>query len=222
MNSRAFRTDFESHSNLIHSFARKGFGRLQAARVLIDYEDVYQEMCISFVKAQKMYNPDSGFSFTAYFGRAVWNDFNKLAERLIGEKVAVGMESVEDFRHEEDDGQDIYAFLSVETDSAESPEDMIEHNQEFIAHFGKCMRQLSPESRRVVAQFLAPSETLKQYHAAKRAKYMWSIKMGVRESPVAETMSLEFVIRNIVDTIKARSRVREEIKQLIESVENGK
>ena len=74
--NRAYSTDFSAHRNLIYKLALKGWGRLQAAGVVMDVEDVFQEMSLIYCKAAEGYDPKHGITFTAYLGRAIWNDFN--------------------------------------------------------------------------------------------------------------------------------------------------
>ncbi|WP_374335301.1 sigma-70 family RNA polymerase sigma factor [Methyloversatilis sp.] len=219
MTARCYSTEFADHEGLIHSFARKGFGRLQAARVSIDYDDVFQEMCLSFTKAREKYNPDAGFSFSAYFGRAIWNDFNKFAERLISERVDLGLINFEDMKGEDDDGGDITEYLMLDVQFHETPESRLEDSQEFIQRFGKIMRQLSPVTRKVVVQFVAPSEQMKAHFIARKSQYEWGEQMGVSQRRMPDHISLDFVIREMVSDPQERTMVRAEIKRLLQSME---
>lgn len=216
---RAYQTDFALHANLIHTFARKGFARLQAANVPIDYEDVYQDMCISFTKAQKSYNPETGFSFTAYFGRAIWNDFNKIADKAIRERVELGLCALEDMSPE-DDGGDALEFVIAEVDGGEAPDELIERRQEFLARFGEVMRSVSPNTRKVIVQFMAPTEALREIHAARRAHYEWSMKLGKPTKGIPEQITLDFIVRELIADSSERTQVRQELKDVVVKMEN--
>lgn len=83
---RGFRTDFEAHRDLIMRFAHKAWGRLEGAGVNMPFDDVFQELSVIYCKAKEKYNPELGITFSAYLGRAMQNDFNKIAEKLISER----------------------------------------------------------------------------------------------------------------------------------------
>lgn len=89
--NRAYSTDFAAHRDLICKLARKGWGRLQAAGVVIDYDDVFQEMSLIYCKAAERYDATKGFTFTAYLGQAIWHDFNKVAQRLTNDQCGLGL-----------------------------------------------------------------------------------------------------------------------------------
>jgi len=216
---RAYQTDYASHEGLIHSFARKGYARLQAAHVSVEYEDVFQDMCFSFAKAQKSYNPETGFSFTAYFGRAIWNDFNKKAQNAISEQVELGLVRVEDMATEDNDG-DMLEYLIADIENASAPDELIERRQEFISRFEMVLRSVSPATRKVIIQFMAPSDSLKEMHKARRAHFELSVSMGIRKKPVAETITIEYVIQEILEDAKDRSRARAELREVVEKMES--
>lgn len=161
ISNRAFSTDFEQHQPLIHKFARKGYGRLIQANVNIDYQDVYQEMCLTFTLAAKKYDPARGISFSAYFGRAIWHQFNRFAEREIQEKLDICSSSVDDMAHSMGDDHnhmDIYEAI----DSGDlSPEETLVAKQDALERNAMCkstiskifIRELMHPSQRVLDAF---------------------------------------------------------------------
>lgn len=144
-NMRAYSTEFSDHRDLICKMAQKGWGRLQSAGVVIDFDDVFQEMSISYLKAARCFNPEVGFTFTAYLGRAIWNEFNKFAERLIRDQCGLGLVRVQDIG---DDEQDTYEILS--DDSALSPEQLAINRESFR----ESMLKLNVTERTVVAKMM--------------------------------------------------------------------
>lgn len=121
--SRAFDTSFEAHKGLLHKMARKGYGRLMDLNMVIDYEDVFQEMSLAYVKAAQKYDATKGITFGAYLGRAVWNEFNRFVEREQGENFA----SLDSFEKGEDDDLDVYSAVPS---NCLTPEQLIELKQE--------------------------------------------------------------------------------------------
>ncbi len=55
------------------------------------------------LRATKTYNPEAGITFTAYMDRAVINNFNKQADRLIRENESVGRIKISDITPEYED-----------------------------------------------------------------------------------------------------------------------
>jgi len=166
--NRAFSMDFEQHQALIHKFARKGYGRLVQANVIIDYEDVYQEMCVTFTLALSKYDPSKGISFSAYFGRAIWHQFNRFAEREIQEKVDICSASIDDMASsgEDDSKMDFYEVV----DSGQpSPEEILSSRQEAMERNAKCrstvskifIRELMNPSKKVLDALAQQEEEIK-------------------------------------------------------------
>ncbi|MEZ2310854.1 hypothetical protein AB6809_29840 [Paraburkholderia sp. RCC_158] len=134
---------------MLHKLARKGWGRLQEVGLSTPYEDVFQFMCESFVRCQPKYDPATGFTFSAYYGRSCWNNFNKWAERLCLEHTQLGMVSVEVLggASDGDESRDVYEFLDAADDDHDTPEERLEARQE--SH--RAARALSPVAKQVIA-----------------------------------------------------------------------
>lgn len=153
--SRAFSTDYNDHMGLLHTFARKGWSRLIASQISVDYEDVVQELSVAFVKAINSYDPSKGYSFTAYAGRAMWNEFNRYAKKQINEATELGTLSIQalDARSDTDEGGDLYEVFDS---GAPTPEEQLERKQEIIGN----LRKLSPTAKFLVSQMMSPSPEL--------------------------------------------------------------
>jgi DNA-directed RNA polymerase specialized sigma24 family protein len=147
--------DYEEHQGLIHKLAKKGWARLEAAHVGgVDYEDVFQNMSMSYVRAAEQFNPNMGWSFTAYLGRACLNNFNKWAEKLCSEQCNLGLVRIEDMNaHSDASDSDVYEVFMGEEDS---PEDIVSRKQEVL----KNLRSLTPNAKRVVWLMMQPSQEL--------------------------------------------------------------
>lgn len=129
---RGYSTNFKDHEELLHKFAKKGFARLQDARVnWISYDEVLGQMSLYFVQAEAKFDAKRGYTFTAYMGRVCANNFNKWAHDQVRDQVELGLISIEDLGGDqsEDDGApvDFHAFMS--TDTEESPEEIMERRQ---------------------------------------------------------------------------------------------
>lgn len=162
MTAQGFSTNFEDHKGLLHMIARRCYGRANAAGIVIDYEDVYAEMCVAFMKASKGYDPSRGFAFTTYCGAICWHHFNKVMEKeeRSGPKLKLlhledmGISNEEGGADVHHNGDDPLEFLEIEEDEdveiGDSPEEIFERKRAFIDNF----RKLSPVTRRYVAHMV--------------------------------------------------------------------
>lgn len=78
--------EYKDNIGLVHVVARRYYGWTMALGVSMDYEDVFQEVSLAYVTAQRSYNPDSGYKFSAYFTRAAQNQIRKSLGILTGAK----------------------------------------------------------------------------------------------------------------------------------------
>lgn len=152
--SRGFSTRYEDHLGLIHKLARRGWGRLTSANVFVDFEDVVQEMSLTYVKAVEKYDPEYGVTFSAYLGRAIWNQFNKVAEKMIDTQVELKMTSL-DAMSSNTDGDDFDVLESIESDEL-SPEQYVDAMQQFR----KNLQSLGPAAKFIVSKLINPSQDL--------------------------------------------------------------
>lgn len=174
---RGFRTDFAAHRDFIMKFAHKAWGRLVDAGVNMPFDDVFQELSVIYCRVKEKYNPELGITFTAYLGRAMQNDFNKLADKLIAERLGESqtLDAYDAFDAErakvsgvsyegrrkrdgrfngvvniEDIGSDEMDALEMMPSSGMTPEEHLMCNRAFEDN----MRALGRTERMVVAQLL--------------------------------------------------------------------
>lgn len=158
---RAFSTNFDDHTGLVHNFARKGWGRMLAAHVNVEYEDVFQEMSVTFTKAVRTFDPSKGVAFTSYMGRAIWNDFNRYAQKHIDERMQLGLVSMDNIEGEDDN----YFAESLASDER-TPEESLERKQDMLEK----LRALSPTAKFLAAQLISPPAALEEAFAAHQAE----------------------------------------------------
>ena len=173
MNNRAYSTDLNYHTGLIHTLTKKCWGRLVEAGVNeFEYEDIYQINCVSYVKVSRAYDPERGVTFTAYLGRAIYNEFNKFAERVIAEKCELGLIPYADFATEDGEA-DLLEFATTE----QMAEDiMAEKISRDIAR--ENIAKLSKLGKLVIRELLAPSDELKKTFEGLKAHAELSKQQG--------------------------------------------
>lgn len=195
--------DYRDHTGLLHQLARKAYGRMQSVGVPMDYDDILQEMSVTFVKATKLYRPDAGYAFTAYLGRAIWNQFNKVAERLIEQHLNLGLTSIEEMEHDaqergslEGSGSMMERMLYEEGSYTESPEDIIERGQLMAISTRIRAQSLSADALQVVRLLASPSEELVENHRLSRAHSEQAVALGVaKRHTTPEEITLAFIFR---------------------------
>jgi hypothetical protein len=142
---------YKANVGLVHTVSRKGYTRLLAARVTIDYEDVFQEMSIVFLKAYEKFDASLGFQFSTFFYRAAFNRLNNWAQDLIDDRLRYS--NIEDMGSEE--ANDLESVLWQDHDT---PEGHYAVNQ-MIEHIAK---SLSPLASLIFTWSLAPPPEINQ------------------------------------------------------------
>jgi len=216
--SRGYSTQFEDHEDLIHKFARKAFGRLQSAHDnMMTYDDVFQEMSVAYIQAAKAWKPDYGVTFTAYLGRAIWNNFNHLADKLIERSVSVPILSIEEmeFRSRSDEtiggNCSFLEYLYADDDGVtESAETTVGAKEESLKNF----ESLSELSKQVIGELLSPSDDLKMAHTALLEHAQFAQSIGESIKPPPSQINFRFVIKHLAIQPSRATRVRDELKRV--------
>ena len=157
----AYSSEFSDHQGLIHQLTKKCWWRLKDAGLDDhEYEDVFQLNCISFVKVARKYDPARGITFGAYLGKAIFNEFNKYAEKVIKEKHELGIVSYDDFG--DDDGEGEYDFLAHASKDLNRSEGGVEVSviEREIAR--ENIGKLSKFAKLIIRELMSPSEAVKQ------------------------------------------------------------
>lgn len=111
---RAFANDgsYESVRLQLHRLAMKCLGRLQAQGVTaFTFDDVLQEMNLTYVKARSKWNPDAGVRFITYLTTACYNNFNDRVKKSVDERANLGMINFSDMQRVDVDADDDYDVL---------------------------------------------------------------------------------------------------------------
>jgi len=193
--ARAFSTKYEDHIGLLHRFAKGGFARLREIGIYIDYEDVFQECCVSFVQAQKTYKPESGFAFSTYMGRSVINNFNSYAEKKIREHLGLGIVHIEEIfdKSSNSDGYDSdpYDYVSMH---AGGTDETAHATATLDARRG--VPKMTVKARRVIRDLLAPSQALQQKHKAELAHAEFAKSVGENSRVTPKRITLRYLAKH--------------------------
>ena len=77
---------YADNVGLIHTVARKGYGRLQALGAGIDYDDLVQELSEVFIRTFDGFDEGQGSKFSTYFTFSAYTKLNKIAARFERER----------------------------------------------------------------------------------------------------------------------------------------
>lgn len=146
---------YKANMGLVHVVSRKGFSRMAAAKVVIDYEDVFQEMSIVFLKAFEGFDESKGFKFSTYFFMCAYNRLNRWAQDLIEERLKHGVVSIEELGHNlEGDDIDMGSMMQDMSDPSTDPESSY-RVRELLEHMAT---KLSPLAGLILQWSIAPPE----------------------------------------------------------------
>lgn len=67
---------------LLQKLAMKCYARVQAVGIGMEFDDVLQEMRISYVRAARSWNPEGGALFATYCQTACLNNFNNVIKKM--------------------------------------------------------------------------------------------------------------------------------------------
>ena len=177
---------YKANLGLVHAVSRKGFGRLMAARVTIDYEDVFQEMSVVFLKAFEGFDESKGFKFSTYYFMCAYNRLNRWAQDMIEERLEHGVVSVEELNDSSELGDmDLGSTLEEFTDPSSDPESSY-RVQELLEYMAKT---LSPLAKLILEWSVTPPEEIvtevrKAHHYAEYGRSKgYNVRCMVQVSP---------------------------------------
>lgn len=176
-------TSWEANFRLIHMLCRTALGKARALGLMLEYEDMFQECSIVWMKARKSFDPTKGFKFTTYLGSAV---ARHLAS-MVGEEVFHNARTVRGLAAEE-------TFLR----RAELDEDDPVIGEVMAQDlFDKGIAKLSPVSRMVMRLMTNPPPEIMEELRAYQAKARYARDCGINRT-APEDLSLAFVLNYIL------------------------
>lgn len=140
-----------SVERLLAKVAGKCFRRVEAMGIGMAYSDVLQEMRMSYVKAKRSYNPQSGVLFSTYCQAACQFNFNHAIKKMERERAHLGLVSLEGFQMGEDGESDPMEVLSGAVGSdIDRPDARLDR----AAELRENLASLSPSARKLVGLLL--------------------------------------------------------------------
>lgn len=149
--------DYVDNVALIHKVARGCFARLQAIGVALDYDDVFQELSLTFVKAWRQFDSNKGYQFSTYFVVGARHEFNRFVAKAVAERVEHGVRSLEEMN----DWADGDGSLTIEETISGGDLDQVERLL-VIERMEQLSKSLSPLSKLVLEWLVTPPAELER------------------------------------------------------------
>jgi len=140
---------YKANVGLVHAVSRKGHLRLVKAGVGVEYDDVFQEMSVVFLKAYKGFDATKGFKFSTYYFMAAYNKLNTWAQKMIEERLEHGVVSIQELNHTDDGENSLEDVLMVDHTTPEAQYRVTE----FLNHINE---NLTPLASLILAWVLQP------------------------------------------------------------------
>lgn len=201
-------TSFKGVERLLHQMARKGLNRLQAAGIMgADYDCVFGEMEVGYVKALNGFKPELGRKFTTFCVTVCWNEFNKYCERLEREHHAIGHVSLEEIGQSASGDGGFDPMELIADDVTESVEDAIERRQEAAI----TAKNLSRHAKFLLFHLAKPSKELNAAFEAHCENITQEREAGIHTHKTPEEMNIAFIGKHYNLTGKAIRDAKHEL-----------
>jgi DNA-directed RNA polymerase sigma subunit (sigma70/sigma32) len=198
--------EFKDYQKLVSQQAWKALTRLHALGIhSMDFDDVYQEMCLYYTIALKTFDASKGFVFSTYVVTVMQRRFQRVVTDLVEERGH--MTSVEEIeaRTSSEDGFSLYEHVSTD---APSIEDAIAHKIETVAKLEK----LSTGAKMILMELINPSAELEEEFNAKQAHVRFGRELGVANGRISSDLSLHHICEHYGISGAARRQLRSELK----------
>ena len=183
-------TSYEHNKFLIVKIAKKCYARVVEFNLPMDFDDVLQEVRISWWQARESFDPQSGFRFSTYFVRSAYNNMNKVVNRLMRRNPPGTITFDGDINNEG------FSLDSV----IESPDPRPDEVLEMISNAEEVLDGLSDLARLAVEWIVTPPDFLLWEVGAKQEKAkIAENRDGKRRKPPVEVtlpMVVEYIAKS--------------------------
>lgn len=195
--------DYERYRLLIHKIAKKQYGISMGLGLGETYEDIFQNVVISFMLAKEKFDPDYGFKFSTYATSAAENNFISDVEKL---KLKVCFH-LEDIKGDDDEKS---SWEELVADESESPIIIKERQREATSK----IKSLSLLSKLVVRELISPSEELREAHGKKLAEMAEAEAEGRPIPRVNPDIDYSFIFQHYGINKVGRRKIMNELKKV--------
>lgn len=163
---------YAENVGLVKQVAWKGYQRLIAIGATMEFDDLVQELSVTFVRAYDKFDESNGAKFSTYFVHAAYNDLNKLAKRIEAERVDLGMRSIEEIDALVGEGGSLAERVASE---AMTPEEIVERD----SAIREIESRLTPVAALVMHWIIDPPDFLERELQAQQAHADYARSRGI-------------------------------------------
>lgn len=201
-----YEAEFKDYEKMMAALSHRARRRAEAAGIVVEFEDLFQEARMTFMRACETFDAEKGAKFSTYLWASVKNNLKRI--ETVARSVQMRTVSMDKAIGEETEG----TYHDILADDQESAEDRLERLETQSSHF----RRLSEAAKRVILALDAPTpEILRELRRMEAFR-----QHCVEHSMAAATRQLN------VDTICAliglnaneARKVKREFKELMEEV----
>ena len=175
MNRANLDTFYKKNIGLIHVVAKNGFARLQRVGSSINYDDLFQELSVVFIKAYDLYDESKNIKFSTYFTTAARNTVNRIVKSQEVERMDHKLRSFEELDANGDDESGVSILDTIASDEL-TPKQALERKQAFAS----LNERLSPLALKIVEWVFRPPAFLEKEYDAYGAYIKYAQSKGAK------------------------------------------
>lgn len=145
-----YQADIHQYERLLASLAHKAVRRAEAAGIVVEFDELFQEAKITFFRARDLFEPEHGVKFSTYLWRAVRNNLNALSKKA--GFIQSRTDSLDRTIGEDEEGS-LHDVIPASIETMDERLERLEAESEMFS-------RLSPEARMVVAVLDSPPPEL--------------------------------------------------------------
>ncbi len=184
-------TTFEGNYKLLHKLCHSYAKKAKMAGLTLDYDDLYQEACLTWLRARKAFDPSKNFRFTTYMGVAVAHRLGSSLNRAFEDRrILVKQIGLDEDSESQESWLD---SIASEVGAELSPDEEIEREELREAVY----LNLSPAARMVLSLMdETPKEVIEEL-VATQEKSKLGRSLGIKMKAPRD-VSFAFITRQIM------------------------
>lgn len=201
--------EWKDYEKFIASLAWKSHRRAMGQGLNVDYEDIFQEASVAFCRARLSFNPNLGFKFTTYCGRAVLTAlaryFDMMNRQLVGKTTSLDTM----LSDEEGDAHDLFEG------NAPNPVTQLQLEEELE----RAVQALGPLGAQMIEWMMNPPPEVQREVEALQWKIERMVQMGMRPNRQTVSVDTRFLLGELLPKIFPKTPVQvRELRQRVQSV----
>lgn len=187
MSNEVIAPNWKDYEKFVAQMSWKSYRRARASGLQLEFDDIFQEASVAYMRASKTFNPALGYRFITYLGAAVMtalaNYKHRQDRQLVGRTV-----SLDSMLEDDGDGYEIFPG------SEPSPLDELC----VVDGLQEAMRDLGPLGAQMVEWMIDPPPEIEAELEALRWKFAEMTRRGIRRNVVTLDMDVRFLLGELL------------------------